>query len=376
MNGEYEMSESHKYPCVEKLLKEREYQEKLFYKCFLILLVIGVFLLWFNTRRQEPQAIKELAHAIEKNAKTVTRLQETKENSNKIEQKKHTAKIPNTSNNPVEYTLMNETKASSTEDVPKFYTIRREDFENSLKAVALTSRQEAAEDYHKSFSILVAMLALFGIGFPVIVAFIQHSFNQKELEKIKDVTIQAEDAVIQAESATIKANDAIYKADNTTIKTDNAINQIKNLGYDFYDQMIGATNGLETIYASIKNDYSIIMYYYYHGLGILFSIRRYLLKPNLEECKKIPEALIDLLDTYHNDNIKQKIIDKNCNEVDICNLNEMRNNVLKALNDVIEYLNTNDKQQDKENEKMIETLDEYRKKIENEIPLFEPPKTK
>ena len=370
------MSESHKYPCVEKLLKEREYQEKLFYKCFLILLVIGVFLLWFNTRRQEPQAIKELAHAIEKNAKTVTRLQETKENSNKIEQKKHTAKIPNTSNNPVEYTLMNETKASSTEDVPKFYTIRREDFENSLKAVALTSRQEAAEDYHKSFSILVAMLALFGIGFPVIVAFIQHSFNQKELEKIKDVTIQAEDAVIQAESATIKANDAIYKADNTTIKTDNAINQIKNLGYDFYDQMIGATNGLETIYASIKNDYSIIMYYYYHGLGILFSIRRYLLKPNLEECKKIPEALIDLLDTYHNDNIKQKIIDKNCNEVDICNLNEMRNNVLKALNDVIEYLNTNDKQQDKENEKMIETLDEYRKKIENEIPLFEPPKTK
>ncbi len=371
------MSESHKYPCVEKLLKERENREKLFYICFLTLLVIGVFLLWFNTRRQEPQAIKELAQAIEKNAKAVTKLQKTKDNTNNSEQKTYKAKISNTSNATVEYTVMNESETSKKEDVPEFYTIRRDDFENSLKAVALTSRQEAAEDYHKSFSILVAMLALFGIGFPVIVAFLQHTFNEKELEKIKDITIQAEDAVIQAESATIKANDAIYKADNATIKTDDAINQIKNLGYDFYDQMIVAVNGIQTMYLHMEDDYATIMYYYYFESNVFYTIKKYLIKNDFEECKIIPENLEDLLDIYNNDNIKQKIIDNKLDDDFIFNLNEMRNNLLKALDDVIKNLNSDDELQEKEEiKKMIETLDDYKKKIEDEIPLFEPQKIK
>lgn len=371
------MSESHKYPYVEKLLKEREKREKLFYKCFLTLLVIGVFLLWFNTRPQNPQAIKELAQAIEKNAKAVTKLQETKEYLNKTEQKKYTTNISNTSNNSVEYTMMNETEISKKEDVPKFYTIRREDFENSLKAVALTSRHEAAEDYHKSFSIFVAMLAIFGIGFPVIVTFLQHNFNQKELEKIKDVTIKAEDAVIQAESATIKANDAIYKAENATIKTDDAINQIKNLGYDFYDQMIGTTNGIITMYLRMKDDLAKIMLYFYSGSSTYYSIKKYLIKNEFEDCKRLIRSLNSLLNIYNTYNIKQKIIEAKLPETIISNINEMRNNLLNTLNDVIENLNRDDELREKEAiKKMIETLDDYKKKIEDEIPLFEPSKTK
>ena len=154
---------------------------------FTLIVCVGGYLLWNNTRPQEPKAIQELIQTIKDNSKPVI--------------EKSTSVIP-----------------SKIDESLKHYTIIKiDDFENALKAVALVSRQEATEDYHKSFSILVAMLALFGIGFPVIVAFIQHRFNERELDNIKEATKQSKDANIKAQKAIIKANSSLDE--NEKIKT-------------------------------------------------------------------------------------------------------------------------------------------------------------
>ena len=120
---------------------------------FTLIFCVGGYLLWNNTRPQEPKAIQELIQTIKGNSKPVIE-NSTPDISSKID-----------------------------ESLKHYTVIKIDDFENALKAVALVSRQEAAEDYHKSFSIFVAMLAIFGIGFPAFVAFLQHTFNEKQLEK-------------------------------------------------------------------------------------------------------------------------------------------------------------------------------------------------
>jgi hypothetical protein len=190
---------------------------------FTLILCVGGYLLWNNTRPQEPKAIQELIQTIKDNSKPVI--------------EKSTSVIP-----------------SKIDESLKHYTIIKiDDFENALKAVALVSRQEATEDYHKSFSILVAMLALFGIGFPVIVAFIQHRFNERELDNIKEATKQSKDANIKAQKAIIKANSSLDE--NEKIKTSIWQNQ-----YNAYRELAQIYQSLSTP-CTYDNDNLTIIYY-------------------------------------------------------------------------------------------------------------------
>ena len=80
------------------------------------------------------------------------------------------------------------TEASSTtktSNFPESYVYSKEDMDKILTTVALTARKDALNEYKQNFSMLLAILAVLGVAFPVIVAFLQHKYNDKEIAQIK-----------------------------------------------------------------------------------------------------------------------------------------------------------------------------------------------
>ncbi len=183
----------------------------IFYLIFMGVLIWGGYCLWENTKPQkEPQAIKELIQAIKEKGQPITIQRHSKEKT-KVEQKfKDTS--PSYYRNPVWFPSLDSAKTtietSKAEDVPESYTIQKDDFDNALNAVAMASRQEVLDEYHKSFSILVTILTIFGIGFPIIIALVQHSFNDRDLDKIENTATKADEAVKQVNSIKTEANNA------------------------------------------------------------------------------------------------------------------------------------------------------------------------
>ena len=205
---------------------------------FMGVFIWGGYLLWENTKPpKQPQAIKELIQTIKKKGQPVTTHRLSKENT-KVEQEFKDAS-PSYYRNPFWFSSTDSAKttieSTKEEDIPECYTIRMDDLDNALKAISLASRQEAAEDYHKSLSILIAMLTVFGIIFPIIVALIQNRFNERDLDKIEKTAIKADKTtkqVINIKSKAIKAtNDAtiaISNANNAITKATEAANQAKS----------------------------------------------------------------------------------------------------------------------------------------------------
>ncbi len=221
MDGEYKMSESQgqqKEGCLKKIIDFlngllpwlRFGVNIIFYIALIWVIISAGNKLWINTLPQEPKAINELIKVIEENTKTVTTQHHFKEKTKGEQEFKDSS--PSYYRNPIWLPSLDSAKTtietSKAEDVPESYTIQKDDFENILKAVALTSRQEIADDYHKSFSILVAILAIFGIGFPIIVALVQHSFNDRDLDKIEKTATKADEATKQVNSLKTEANKA------------------------------------------------------------------------------------------------------------------------------------------------------------------------
>lgn len=202
--------------------------------------------LWINTLPQEPKAINELIKVIKENTKTVTTQRHSKEKTEVEQEFKDSS--PSYYRNPNWLPSLNSARTtietSKAEDVPESYTIQKDDLDNALKSVALASRQEVAEDYHKNFSILVAILAIFGIGFPIIVALVQHSFNDRDLDKIEKTAIQtnkasndAEKAVIDANNAITTANNSLKNAEKNFIESKELKIEILNLSQTFNDEI-------------------------------------------------------------------------------------------------------------------------------------------
>ena len=215
---------------------------------FALIFFVGGYLLWANTKPQEPKSIQELINIIHENTKKQVILDPATVQTPKID------------------------------DFLKNYTvIKKDDFENIIKAVALVSRQEVVEDYHKSFSILVAMLTIFGIGFPLTVAFVQHRFNERDLDKIEktatqtetalkqvtEISKQADDAIIKADNATKQADDAIIKADNATknanealTKGNNSLKENEKIRDSIWDTQVNVHTEVGKIYDSLSNPYT------------------------------------------------------------------------------------------------------------------------
>ena len=92
---------------------------------------------------------------------------------------------------------MTTTETSSTtqmSNLPESYVVSQEDMDKILTTVALTARKDALDEYKENFSILLAILAVFGIAWPAIVALLQFRFNEGELKKIKEAEKKANKA--------------------------------------------------------------------------------------------------------------------------------------------------------------------------------------
>lgn len=84
-------------------------------------------------------------------------------------------------------TLKSSTETTKTDDGVKLRTITQDELDTVLQTIAYASRQEAVNEYRNNFSVLLTILAVFGIAWPVIMTFIQSQrFNQdkKTIQKI------------------------------------------------------------------------------------------------------------------------------------------------------------------------------------------------
>ena len=70
---------------------------------------------------------------------------------------------------------------------------------DTLQQSAYAARREAQNEYDKNFSTLLAILTIFGIAWPVLVALIQYQFNEKKLDEISTAKANSELAIEENE---------------------------------------------------------------------------------------------------------------------------------------------------------------------------------
>ena len=123
-----------------------------------------------------------------------------------------------------------------------------------LTTVAFIARKDALNEYKQNFSILLAILAAFGIAWPAIVAILQFRFNEGELKKIQ------------------KANDTARKMKALTRNIEGRMN-------DIFNSQLNAQNTIQNFQQEIENTKKIFheeASLLYGGLGtafIAFSIQ-------------------------------------------------------------------------------------------------------
>ncbi len=78
--------------------------------------------------------------------------------------------------------------------------------------------EKISAEYERKFATLLALLTILGIVFPIIIAFIQLHFSERELNKIDDGLNESKNAFQKAEDAQLKANDALEKAESALEK--------------------------------------------------------------------------------------------------------------------------------------------------------------
>lgn len=82
----------------------------------------------------------------------------------------------------------NETSSTTKKSkLPESYVISKENMDKALTAVAYAARTEAQNEYKNNFSILLTILTIFGIAWPVIVAYINYKMNEDKLKEIDDL---------------------------------------------------------------------------------------------------------------------------------------------------------------------------------------------
>ena len=110
--------------------------------------------------------------------------------------------------------------------------------EDALRQSAYAARQEAQNEYDKNFSTLLTILTIFGIAWPLIVAFAQYKFNEKQLDKIQHAETAAQDSVT-------KANEALKNANNAIVAT-------KKLTTDIREAYIKSLRNTKTLYGTFE----------------------------------------------------------------------------------------------------------------------------
>ena len=338
---------------------------------FAIIFGVGGYLLWSNTKPQEPKSIEELIKTIKENAKTVTTQRHSKEKT-KVEQEFKDAS-PSYYFKPFGISSVDSIKttieSSKEEEVPECYTIRLDDFENALKAVALVSRQEAAEDYHKSFSIFVAMLALFGIGFPILVAFMQHHFNERQLNKIEETSKAVDESKKQADEALGQVNDVAKKNENNLKQINSLLEKNEKIMFDQHNDLILINNGLSILFHNPVYNNSIVWECYFMGKTIFHSLEgfKFTNPKNYTQLNYITSFLNNYLDFFNKEDI-QKLNQKDDITYMYINIQTQLVFFIKTLTSILQDLEKEDLKQDINNlkndlKKKKEKIEEIKKQF-------------
>ena len=102
-------------------------------------------------------------------------------------------------------TVVKKTKSEPSE---RRVVITEDAFKETMQQVAYTARQEAQNEYDKSFSALLTILTIFGIAWPVIIGLLQFKFNERELDKIKQAQDDAKLALETTQKLSSMTRDA------------------------------------------------------------------------------------------------------------------------------------------------------------------------
>ena len=92
-------------------------------------------------------------------------------------------------------------KTTKNEPSERKVVITEDAFKETMQQVAYTAHQQAKSEYDKNFTTLLTILTIFGIAWPVIIAFLQFKFNEHEMSKINQALKNSEDGLEKANSA-------------------------------------------------------------------------------------------------------------------------------------------------------------------------------
>ena len=149
-------------------------------------------------------------------------------------------------------------------------TISKDDFDVAMQKVAYAARQEAQDEYDKNFSILLTILAIFGIAWPVIIALLQFKFNENELNKIKQAQNDAQQAIE-------KANKALEQSQISFNSVTELVNIVQNLQKDIINRNAMLWDTMNTAFVAMavqpqlqtETNKAYVNYYYILALQCL-----------------------------------------------------------------------------------------------------------
>ena len=72
--------------------------------------------------------------------------------------------------------------------------ISKNALEDTLQKSAYAARREAQIEYDRNFSTLLTILTIFGIAWPLIIAFVQYKFNEKEMKEARTAISETKQA--------------------------------------------------------------------------------------------------------------------------------------------------------------------------------------
>ena len=99
-------------------------------------------------------------------------------------------------------TVVKTTKAEPSE---RRVVITEDAFKETMQQVAYTARQEAQNEYDKNFTTLLTILTIFGIAWPLVIAYLQYRINKSDLRKIRKALKQSKKIKIMLDEFKQKA---------------------------------------------------------------------------------------------------------------------------------------------------------------------------
>ena len=217
--------------------------------------------------------------------------------------------------------------------------ISKSALKDSLQQSAYAARREAQNEYDRNFSTLLTILTIFGIAWPLIVAFAQYKFNEKQLDKIQHAETAAQDSVTKANEALENANNAIAATNKLTTDIKEAyIKSLRNT------QILYGTFELAFVAMSADRDLDYINYCF--TLGLLCRSWSIQLSKEIKLDSTTVDCMIKRLDQ-----IKPEA--KISKSSQYC-----RDTLAEIKNDLLRYIDTDDPKVSSLVEKLYVLLDE------------------